>query len=609
MSIDINIDTDDVEEETLCDNCGDLEEECDCVHCYCGSKCLIYDACSVCGEAHPGCCECCGNCGCVECECCQECGEAGCECGEGFGDSDRTPWEQRGVSTDSTANNSTSNWQMIWPEIDATNFDLCREAADFYLLEAITNGIVNSDNPFLLTAEVKATPEQLLILIGADDERVTAQLETRRLNIATDESDKLPSPLEIALRGVIKEAKNLFAQRIERSDEIFRAYFHMAVAGEARHHRAIKNRILSGDRDRAWSGWRSIYDQVGPEALLDLANLFMEFTGGTYGGAPWAEACKILYSREMGTLGPNEFLNKKMFVDRAWTLEHNGGCFLNKISWAVKNPNGWHIGELKSKILDSHASSPPNWRSLLRAASEEVLILWDQIWEINNELNGTTNENPRNAQPQRRIICRHCDSNPLKGHFKGCAAHMQPNFNKGKINENEYSSWYMVLEEDDWASWNWHRWDTTDKNAFFTPDFKLKDTTVPIELDIRPTISVYIELKSDPTCRLNSTFYTHIPLKISQDEALDFEIDALNVFNGFKDPAIANALKEFGILYHHHLGKKTIKKDEVRITFTQGNILYSSPFSPSNSHFVVIDPLKPQAPKKFKPLEMMGELV
>lgn len=603
MDIDIEEDVD-IEEE-LCDECGESEDDCSCINCCnCGDKVQYssYDLCTVCEDSHSGCCECCSDCGMSYCECCESCGGAtsSCGCGDSFGDSSVAGWERRGVNA--SAYSSTSNWQEIWPEIDSDNFDLCQEAADFYLLEAITNGLVNSDNPFFSTVK-RVTPEQLLILIGATDDQIVSKLDANRKDRITDKPETKINPLHEVLSDTIATAKELFEQRIEKADTIFRAYFHMAVAGEARHHRALKNRILNADRDRAWSGWRSIYDQVGPEALIDLADLFMEFEGGSYGGTPWANACKILHSREMGTLGPNEFLNKKMFIDRAWTLEHNGGCFLNKISWGVTNPAGWNMGDLKVRILNSHASNPPRYKMLLKAASTEVVNLWDQVWEINNELNGTNNENPRNVNVEKRLLCRSCNSNPLVGHYAGCSAMSYPGYKNNPIpSVTAGSNWYMIIEEEDWDNWNWHAWTFTEQNKFFGPDFKITNPDLKIELSVAPVITMVIEHKEDPTKTWHSTYYAYHSdtIILTQEEAKAYEADAVAICKDHLEKASDTAVVEFNNAYGGY--STNYKKEDLRIIFTQANIGHSSTLHKSGKVFQLTDPFNQKKPVTFKPI-------
>lgn len=70
-----------------------------------------------------------------------------------------------------------------------------------------------------------------------------------------------------------------------------------------------------------------------PAELFDLmAELFMEFSHNEgYGGSSWAKAPEVLAMRQRGKLGPTEFQNRKLFLDRAFSLEHNGGYLFDKL--------------------------------------------------------------------------------------------------------------------------------------------------------------------------------------------------------------------------------------------------------------------------------------
>lgn len=577
MTITDDVEVDEEEEET-CPDCGEPEDSygnCSCEHCvHCNEKMSGWGSiCPICEQSCPGCCECCESCGCSSCECCDECGYSGCDCARGeFGQSLKVGWEHRGI--EAAAKSATDQWRQVWPEVDADNFDLCQEASDFYLLEAITNGFVNS-NKILFNAVKPATPEQLFAIIGVDDERTTKHLATLRDSLTAVEPENAPHPLEITLRNVIDEARTLFSRKVENADNIFRAYFHMAVAGEARHHQAMKARILSGNRDRAWSGWRSIYEQVGPEALMDLHDLFLEFSGGGYGGPPWAEACKILYSREIGTLGPTDFLNRKMFVDRAWTLEHNGGCFLNKILWRVKNNKGWGMDYLKDRVLNSHAANPPNYKLLLKVASPEVTKLWDQVWDINNELNGTKNLNPRNIQAEYRYLCNSCSGNPEIGHYYNCHAWQNDDFD-AIVTKDELKSWYRAVEDEDWQLMNWKKWEKTATNAVFLPDFTIKNIDeITVDVTFRLQFSINVEPKDKdkygPWVHSDAYYQTWMT-PFNAKELDDFLLDPVAVVRGFKDNAYTCAMNNYRLMSAH----SNVQDSELRVIPLNARIQYYS---------------------------------
>lgn len=433
------------EEVECCDECGNPTDSCDC--------------CVDCGN-YP--CECCKNCGMYPCECCENCGCWECECSQdeesgSMGSSDVPGWVARGHKSVSCVS-TDSGWQRVWPEIDAKNFDPCVEASNFYLLEAIANNVPNRVRPVkAITVSDDDNDAEMLKKLGVSKSKQQA-LIARRDKMVAERRDSDP---DYDLAWLMRDATVALDEVVDRADATLVGYFHMACAGEARHHRAIGGTVLTGGHNRAaaWVGWRTVYEQVGPEAIKDIAVLLGEITGGTYGGALWKQAAEILYERVTGTLGPDERTTKRLFVDRAWTLEHNGGCFLNKIEWACKNKKGWGLDGLKSRVLNAHAENPANWRVLCQAASPKIVEMFDRYWEITNrqrELAGMEPvPNPR-SNVKTRIMCNGCWSDPARGHLNGCKSLYAEDFDGGDL--SEVKKWFVEVEEDEWGMYNWSKW-------------------------------------------------------------------------------------------------------------------------------------------------------
>ena len=79
-----------------------------------------------------------------------------------------------------------------------------------------------------------------------------------------------------------------------------------------------------------------------------------------------------------------------MFVDRVFTLEHNGGCFLNKLDWINlrkhREPKyARHFAEMKDYVLNAHASNPTNIDMLLGYASQDIIDLTLKYFKIAND--------------------------------------------------------------------------------------------------------------------------------------------------------------------------------------------------------------------------------
>ena len=273
---------------------------------------------------------------------------------------------------------ATKNWEATWPELKWKQTDPLQEAADFYLLEALAN------NSF-----VKVTKLNL----PSDDEVKSAM---KLLGLPVSELSKREKKIEeliaanptARLAPLADEAHSLVRDQIERLAPIFEAYVHMACGGELRHHPAIGSSTLTGGRSTAWATWRNVYKKYGVEALKDMAKLFREFNSKTYGDERWAIAAEVLYSYTKGELGPTDLTNKKLFVDRVFTLEHNGGCFLNKLHWTNKRSGSaadHGINQMRT-VLNAHAANPPRLNTLISFASQPVKDLVQKYFALVDEL-------------------------------------------------------------------------------------------------------------------------------------------------------------------------------------------------------------------------------
>lgn len=392
---------------------------------------------------------------CVDESTCDNCGELTFDCcccdyeeeEKGHGTSNITPWESRGISVENR--NSSSTWSKTWGYLGKNHlkFDPVQQAADFYLLEALSANIpaLDGTNSIVKIPFVKKTDlNGLFSELDIDKTLVEKAFEAGKA--------KVNESVETRIGLLMGEAERELEKLVDHADKVLVEYFHMACAGEARHHRAIGGRVLSSSRSSAWVGWKSIYETVGNQALMDLSELFLEFTDGSFGGKPWADAAEVLYERLEGTLGPDELTNKKMFVDRAWTLEHNGGCFLNKIEWGMLNPKNYHLDYLKSRVLDAHASNPTNFKALLKVASKKVVKLYSRYYTLQNKyrkLNGLELVADLTSIKEVKIkICKKCSSNPEVGHLLVCAG-----------DKKDYS---YEIDEDDHITSSTSVWSSTE---------------------------------------------------------------------------------------------------------------------------------------------------
>lgn len=285
----------------------------------------------------------CGNCEssmCMACGVCHTCG------GGGVGKEylAEPPWVERGITVE--VSHITPTWrksgQQEWKYackswgVDLT-IDPVQSMADFYLLDGIAGMVFNG------FAEVSSDPE---------------------------------------CRIIAKEAAEIQRDLISRLDRTFRSYVDMVIGGEVRYHPAVGKNFHSG-RSTAWLQWHEVRSKVGPQALLDAALLFRNYVeaggGGSVAGENWAVAAELLHARITGKLTPRDW------VDRVFTLEHNGGCLLNKVAWAQKTRTNWDVSAMRVFIGPAHAANPPGYGVLLAACSDQVLSLFNRWWMATNK--------------------------------------------------------------------------------------------------------------------------------------------------------------------------------------------------------------------------------
>jgi hypothetical protein len=332
-----------------CDICGENADGCECCHDCNHMHCIC---CSACGSTY-GCDECynCGYQNC-ECECCPECENSPCVCNSihslNWGGSDLVPV---GFFTDNNV------WKKEWPVLaeKADSSHPVTLAANFYLLEAMIAG-VGLDSALPKTISYDEFAE----LFSAYSSTVNLKrLHAERDNKPVSVLHRIRFDAELAMKGLVNDWY----------EPIFE-YMMMAIGGELRHHRAVQDTTpLNAGRRGCWAIYKRIVDHLGVnEAMAQAYDVFLDFTSDGYGGALWADGAKVVSQAHQGILGPNEFMNRKMFLDRVWTLEHNGGCFLNKIEW--NNAHGWHLMKV---VLNAHGSHPfPHFGTLFKYASPKI---------------------------------------------------------------------------------------------------------------------------------------------------------------------------------------------------------------------------------------------
>jgi hypothetical protein len=333
----------------------------------------------------------------------------------GQGGHSKTPWQLRGVQL--PKNEKYFAWEAAWPTLAAhhNKMDVCQVAANFYLLDALRSGLINREH------ECSDRPCRHFELWNQD-------LSVER-----------------------READSRYADLVELLDVVFSEYVEMACGGELRHHNACGGGCLSQHRRTAWADWKWIHEQLGHQALLDGAEMFDQFPGGAFGGAKWAHALRLLHKRLTNQI------SAITYVDQVFTLVHNGGVFLNKLDWAVRNDLQWNLHYLQAKVLPAQEADA--WTLLLKVADKETRQLWDRYWRHSNKARVSMAVPPSvniRSNPRRRTICASCASNPRVGHTMRCQW-----FIKGLLADGLKEGMTRTIAEEDWEAEHWHTWEST----------------------------------------------------------------------------------------------------------------------------------------------------
>lgn len=112
-------------------------------------------------------------------------------------------------------------------------------------------------------------------------------------------------------------------------------------------------------RSECWDSWLDFHKQHGSDALQWLMRGFLDvdWVDG-YGGESWAFIAQVGWEYATGRMTAHAFM------DRVWTLQHNGGNIFDKMH------DPWRL----DKLLRVQAAD--NYAGLARYASPEVRDLW-----------------------------------------------------------------------------------------------------------------------------------------------------------------------------------------------------------------------------------------
>ena len=260
------------------------------------------------------------------------------------------PWEDDGYNIRGKA--SSKSGRYAWDLTNTESIQLSEIMADFYLLEAVMTQVPQGN---LYIPGYKAS-------IAAD--LIDGGLHPSRL---------MPDANRLSLWAYVMQHRLV----TELAPLLYR-YSHFAIAGELAHHwLCMKWFTSSRDEDTMRNAWKLMHDKVGAKPVADWAVAFMrdgEATGkngwcGNYGGDAWATGCEVLRWYTYGECHGQPF-GAKEFCDRAFSLQHNGGSWFNKIAWFGDD------GQFKwDRVLCAHDEG--NYDLLRGYASEPVQHAYD----------------------------------------------------------------------------------------------------------------------------------------------------------------------------------------------------------------------------------------
>lgn len=287
-------------------------------------------------------------------------------------------------------------WCQQWSNIRHKEIDPLMSAADYYLLFGIVNDAFVEYEPVYIPTFTE------LQVAGRKLRKSFKEIEQRQKDLEA----KAEGDPRSFLTNLKDQANKKFHDLVEDLDLSFREYVHVACGGELRHHSSVQG-ILSAYRKGSWVHWKYVFEKYGVDAIDKMAEMFLEFPDTAYGGPAWSDAAMILAQRERGELGPDSFTNKQLFVDRVFTLEHNGGCFLNKLDWANlrsnrEHPYDYHFEAMNETVLELHCAEVLNIDSMIGYASDHVANLVQRYLDLARENNYPINGIWKGIEPNTK---------------------------------------------------------------------------------------------------------------------------------------------------------------------------------------------------------------
>ena len=296
---------------------------------------------------------------------------------------------------------------IVWAIDDTNNVDLAQAVADYYLLDAIKADML-VPRPFEPKAhhsfEVRLHHDTKWreCCDTTEDAKHKQWCKPGNRKPSTTQAATYEPPFDEAYVRTVMKAMEMFkdipatmpvirtraflrhARHTAIMAQVFRNYAHYAIAGELTHYNsnALKG-SFGTTHDKLRAGWFKLVQHFGGAAAAKYAERMFEDSSNwntSYGGAPWAQIARTLWEFESG------HWDAWLFVDRMFSLQHNTGSALNKVSWKQPVGHGYYVGNLQASDgpLDCHANS--KFDRLGAFASEDVRKLATDYWVLaNNE--------------------------------------------------------------------------------------------------------------------------------------------------------------------------------------------------------------------------------
>ena len=173
-----------------------------------------------------------------------------------------------------------------------------------------------------------------------------------------------------------------FVETVEALSELLEFVMIALFGGELRHHQGGQEYFEITDwtdsegcsvYDRGefysmWMDWFNRNKNHQTEMLKMSHKMLGEFDSDSFGGEAWQQVPELIMQKRKGALGPDAFENHKMFIDRAFSIQHNNGCLFDKV-WSsdlvMSTLNAHANGEIKH--LAEFTSDVDAWKTYIGA--------------------------------------------------------------------------------------------------------------------------------------------------------------------------------------------------------------------------------------------------